>query len=102
MCRCIDQRCKKNELIEKRAKYIESGKKFWKEEVARRQEWLAWDHKLEAERLEREKKLLSEYAELCKNKQIENAVEFRKQLDKQCVSIIPHFFLHLCIDGTGG
>lgn len=84
----MDRRRKRNELIKKRAEYVESGKKLWEEEVVRRQEWSAWDHELETERLGREKKMLSEFAELRRNMQIENAREFRKQLDKQCVSIL--------------
>lgn len=68
--------------------YVESGKTLWAEEMARRQEQLTWDHKRDTERRKREKRLLTEFFELCKKKQTENAYEFQKRLDKQCVSTI--------------
>lgn len=73
-------------LAKKRSEYVESGNKLWKEESAKRQEQLNQDHRREIERREREKALLAEYAELCRNMRVEDARKFRELLDKQCVS----------------
>lgn len=83
----MDGRCKNNELVIKRAEYMESSKKLWEEEVMRRKELIALDRELEMERREREKGLLTEYAELHRNIKTEKTHEFRRQLDKQCVRI---------------
>lgn len=73
-------------LAKRRMEYIESGKKLWKEEKAKRQEQLNQDHKREVKRRECEKMLLAEYAELRRNTRAEDARRFRELLDKQCVS----------------
>lgn len=91
-CACVrrykDRQHEREELVKRRMEYIESGNKLWKEERARRQEQVDQDHWREMERREREKALVTEYAELRMDTRAENARKFRELLDKQCVSRI--------------
>ncbi|XP_025208212.1 coiled-coil domain-containing protein 173-like [Melanaphis sacchari] len=75
---------KKKELANKKIEHIDIGKKLWKEEIHRRRERSEQDFQLEMYRREREKKLLTEFVNLRRRLQMENAKQFREQLDKQC------------------
>lgn len=74
------------ERAKRRTDHAEDGKRLWAEETARRHGRLARDRELEAERREREKNLLTEFAELRRKSQIETVNRFKAQLDRQCVS----------------
>jgi len=67
---------------------VEIGNRLWEEEMCRRRERSAQDLRFEMHRLEREKKLLTEFADLRGRTRTENVNRFREQLEKQCVSIL--------------
>lgn len=77
----------KKERAKRRTDVMVDGRRLWAEEMARRQRQLTRDCEVEAERLEREKRLLTDYVKFCQKKQVETVNQFRAQLDQQCVSI---------------
>ncbi|VVC38035.1 Hypothetical protein CINCED_3A011215 [Cinara cedri] len=79
-----DGLAEKKEWAKKRTDYMDDGKRLWVKETARQQRQLAQDHELEAKRLEREKRLLIEFAKLREKTQIETINQIRSQLDQQC------------------
>lgn len=87
-CRYQDGQREIRERTNRRIEHAEIGNRLWEEEMGRRRERLAQDRRLETERREREKGLLSEFEELCGRTQAEKANRFREELDEQCVSII--------------
>ncbi|XP_050055151.1 trichohyalin isoform X4 [Aphis gossypii] len=75
---------KKRELANRKIKHVEIGKKLWEEEICRRREQSEQDLRSEMYRREREKRLLTEFVDLRRRMQFENAKQFREELDKQC------------------
>lgn len=78
---------KGKERAKRRTDHVEDCKRLWAEETARRHGQLARDRELEVERREREKSLLTEFAELRRKSQIETVNRLGAQLDRQCVSM---------------
>ncbi|XP_008184806.3 trichohyalin-like [Acyrthosiphon pisum] len=72
------------ELANKRIEHVEIGNRLWEEEICRRRELSAQDLRSEMHRREREKRLLTEFADLRARTRTENANRFREQLEKQC------------------
>lgn len=87
-CRYLEVERKKRELANKRIEHVDIGNRLWEEEMCRRRERSAEELRLEMLRREREKKLLTEFADLRKRTRTDNANRFREQLEKQCVSIL--------------
>lgn len=83
---------KKRELANRKIEQVEIGNRLWEEEIFRRRELSAQDFQSEMHRREREKKLLTEFADLRARTRTENASRFREQLQKQCVSIFINVF----------
>ncbi|KAL4107288.1 hypothetical protein QTP88_017655 [Uroleucon formosanum] len=75
---------KKRELANRKIEQVEIGNRLWEEEIFRRRELSAQDFQSEMHRREREKKLLTEFADLRARTRTENASRFREQLQKQC------------------
>ncbi|XP_022168564.1 trichohyalin-like isoform X2 [Myzus persicae] len=75
---------KKRELANKRIEHVEIGNRLWEEEICRRRERSAQNLRSEMHRREREKRLLTEFADLRRRTRTDNANRFREQLEKQC------------------
>lgn len=83
-CRYREGELKKKELANRRIEHVEIGNRLWEEEICRRREQSAQELQSEMRRCEREKKLLTEFADLRGRMRTENAKRFREQLEKQC------------------